>query len=83
MDNDLHVVVADYLKSVRDELHEKYGLTKFQTHMAVFDSNTLRIAMDNPEAVINVPVSDTVNKIYKEWSRDKSVRKKSSKFSGW
>ena len=42
MGNDLHTEVSDYMRQVRDILHEKYNLTKFQTHMAVFDSDTLR-----------------------------------------
>lgn len=83
MGNDLHTEVADYMRQVRDILHEKYNLTKFQTHMAVFDSDTLRAAMDNPDTVINVLVDDTANKIYKEWINDKPIRKKPFKFPGW
>lgn len=83
MNNDLHIAAAEYIKSVRDILHEEYGLTRFQTHMAVFDSKIFMAFMDYPELVMTLPPEESAESIYKEWINDKPVRKKSSKFSGW
>ena len=44
MDNDLHVFVADYLKSVRDELHEKY---EFRTDYEITTENKMKKILKN------------------------------------